>query len=125
MGSGVAPWSGGAVRRDTEVYDVTASEVDFLKLCMRLDTQEGGMPTEMDAMEPDAVTRVEVELRLSLFRNGFAYAMEEMMGAETRAHVALHPNFMNNSDYAAGYSTGSTVAEEALSQYSKILRGEQ
>lgn len=99
------------------VHDVVASELDFIRLTERLE-RERSMSTEMTE---DA--KLEVDLRLSLFRNGFDYAMTEQSGWETSRQIAQHREAMSDADYACGYSTGSTCREQALSQYRQALLG--
>lgn len=106
------------------VHDVTASELDFMRLCERLGTKEDVMATEMDAMEIDPMTRIEVDLKLSLFRNGFGAAVGDMTDASYKVGDAeMHRRMMNDADYAAGYSAGSTCAEKALELYRAALEG--
>ena len=100
------------------VYDLTLSEMDFVALCQRMDTEECLMEP---GMSNDA--KLEMDLRLSLFRNGFVYAMHEFEGRVTTSGEGTHRVRMNDSNYACGYSTGSTFAELAMEQYRQQLMG--
>ena len=99
------------------VHDVTASECDFLRLCERLGT-ERSMSTEMTE---DA--KLEVALRLSLYRNGFAYGVKEATSLVLFSQRQEHKHCLNDADYAAGYSAGSVVAEQAIQGYHAALEG--
>lgn len=105
------------------VHDVVASELDWIRLCERLGTEECIM-TEMDAQDPEGMTKMELNLRLSLFRQGFAWGVREVAGGHVDPRLTeRHQAAMSDADYAQGYSTGSTLAEKALEQYAYALRG--
>lgn len=99
------------------VYDVTASEMDFIRLCERLGTEECIMT---DAQDPEGMTKMELDLRLSLFREGFKRACDEMFSRSVISNTAMK---MNDGDFAAGYSCGSTIAEQAMENYRQMLIG--
>ncbi len=91
------------------VYDVTCSEADWLRLTERLGNDMGHI---------ENTTKLERELRLSLYRDGFLYGIHEAMNAGYKG-----PTCHNDSDWAAGYSHGSTIGQQALSQYENYLEG--
>lgn len=98
------------------VHDVVASELDWIRLTERLET-ERSMSTEMTE---DA--KLEVDLRLSLFREGLRIGVTEVTSNPCIAGLRFVKNF-DDADWAAGYSAGSVVAEQALSQYRAALVG--
>ena len=99
------------------VYDVTASELDFIRLTERLGTEE-----RMTDMSP--ATQLEMDLRLSMFRQGFAWGVRESVGGFVEVRLMeRHQAAMSDADYACGYSMGSSVAEQALQNYRAALEG--
>jgi hypothetical protein len=107
------------------VYDVTLSEMDFVALCQRLGTEEHIMATEMDSQEQgqDAMSRMELNLRLSLFMEGFVYGVNDAKRIQSPERQRAHMNALNDADYAAGFSAGSTCVEQAMELYRQQLAG--
>ena len=97
------------------VYDVTASEMDWLRLTERMGTDMKKVDT---ANRPDPTTQLERDLRLSLYRDGFLYGIHESMDAKYKG-----PTMHSDADWAAGYSHGSTIGLQALSGYRNYLEG--
>jgi hypothetical protein len=85
------------------------------------------MPTEFDAQEvhdASPYSKIERELKTSLFMSGFRRGVAEMMD-ETGEGTTWNkiPRLINDSDWAAGYSAGSTVSQQALEMYRAQLDG--
>jgi len=74
----------------------------------------------------NSAASLELGLRLSLFRQGFAWGVRESVGGFVEIRLMeRHQATMSDSDYAAGYSMGSSVAEQALQNYRQLLTGGQ
>lgn len=70
------------------------------------------------ASDPAPSTKLERDLQLSLYRDGFLYGLHEAMGAGYKG-----PTLHNDADWACGYSHGSSVGLQALSGYRDFLDG--
>lgn len=79
--------------------------------------------TEMDAQDPEGMTKMELDLRLSLFREGLRQGFNEMSGNAPMSNPLALSKKLNDADWAHGYSIGSRIAELAMENYRQMLLG--